>query len=512
LLERLRQKLGSDAWAGAEGIAAFARETLIESPDSPEGEIPFEPFDYQVEFWQVFLEECARLDRGEKTKTIHDEKSRQMGMSWAAALLILWCLTFWRYAWRGLVLSYNEDLVDDGGQKSTTDSLFGKVRFMHDRMPANLQAPLDFRLGRIVNRKTGAAVIGKSTNPASKQAGGGGRGGSYRFGFWDEAAFGAHSFQVWAGFRKAARVRVLWSTPNGKSNIFAWLRFKAKGGVRFLRQHWTCHPEYSAGAQVVDGKWWSPWYEQECQDMTEEDIARELDISYEASARGRALPEFSVEVHVRPDVGPTGAELFAGIDFGIRATTIGIYESRPGDGFLEIAGIAAMEYANATADIIAAAFAPWQKLGLRRIYGDPAGKARTQTTGTSIIDELRVRGVPIMADQRLRDVQRRVRTARLVLAGKKVNGRDCRFVMGSAEDDDGLVWLAECLEQCCWPTDAMGVVRGDPTDLADNEYTHHADQFTTALEGLLGQSEILIAGNDPAPCSPVFAGLRNRRF
>jgi hypothetical protein len=156
---------------------------LIESPDSEFGEIPFEPYESQITFWRAILEELARLDRREKPDIIRCEKSQQEGISWAAALFILWSLTAWGFVWRALVLSYNFDLVDDGGGKSTTDSLFGKVRFMWERLPAELKAPLEFSIGKVVNTATHAAVIGKTTNPSSTQSGGGGRGGSYRYGF-----------------------------------------------------------------------------------------------------------------------------------------------------------------------------------------------------------------------------------------------------------------------------------------------------------------------------------------
>jgi hypothetical protein len=511
--EQLRRAERLRLYGGPEGIAAFARKTFLESPDEPEGEVPFEAFDYQIEFWAALLEECGKLDRGERTDVIHDEKSRQVGITWAGGLFILWTMWLWRFSWRALVLSYNEDLVDDGGSKSTTDSLFGKVRFMWERLPDDLRPPLEFRLGRIWNTRTGATVVGKSTAPTSKQSGGGGRGGSYRYGFWDEAAFGAHSFQVYGGFLRAVRVACLWSTPNGKANIHGWLKFRAKGGVRYLRQHWTQHPIYGEGKELVNGKWTSPWYEAECQRMTAEDIARELDIGYEASVKGRAFPEFSVDVHVQEGVSYQGGKLFAGLDPGVRATAMSLHEARTGvDGVLEIVTIAAAEFEGATADVIAEALKGWQRFGPLRIFADPAGRARTQTTGTSIIDELAGMGLQIDASQRLRDVRRRVRTVRLLLAGKEINGRPVRYVCGSPEDDPGLAWFAESIEQAAWPTDQSGVVRGEPSDLADNEYTHHADAFGYAIEGFLGGADIAVPAANEHTHKPVFAGMRNRRF
>jgi hypothetical protein len=499
-------------------VKAFASLCTIESPDSELGEIPFAPYSYQIEFWRAILEELAKLDAQRRPDIIRCEKSRQMGLSWAAALFILWSLSAWGFVWRALVLSYNFDLVDDGGSESTTDSLFGKVRFMWERLPDELRAPLSFRLGHIVNKQTHASVIAKTTNASSKQSGSGGRGGSYRYGFWDEAAFGVHSRQVMAGFSRAARVKVLWSTANGKTGTWGFLKYGAKRGVRHLRIHWSEHPVYGKDKRLVDGKWTSPWYEEECATMTDEDIARELDISDAASVQGRAFPEFSVDAHVRPGLVYEGGALFSGWDFGIRASVFSIHEQRPNpEGGLEVVTLAAVEIANATADVLVEAFrGEIERLtGNRehpcRNFGDPAGKARSQLTGTSMIHELGQLGVPIEAPSRLSDVKRRVRTCRLMLQGKELpNGQ--RVIYAVADEEPGLKWLQECIEQAKWPTDIDGVVRGDPGDLENNEYTHHADGFGYAIEGMYGTTEVEMSKRDTPAHRPVTAGIRQMVF
>jgi hypothetical protein len=526
LAARLRERLGPEYWQGPEGIAAFASECHLESPEHPDGECRFEPYPYQVDYWAAILEEIERHRGGQKAKIIHVEKSRQLGITWASALFILWSLAFIRSAFRALVLSYNFSLVDDGGQKASTDSIFGKVLYLWESLPPDMRAllPLDFRLGRIVNTQTGATIIGRSTNPTSRLSGGGGRGGSYLYGFHDEQAFGAHGFQTWAGFKRAVRVPICQSTPNGKANIFGWLRFKATAGVRFLRFHWSDHPIFGKDAHIdpATGHLTSPWYEAECAGMPAEDIARELDISYEASVKGRALPEFSVEVHVKEGVEYGGGRLFSSWDFGIRASAVSIHEARPEpNGALEIATLAAFEFQNATADILAEAFrGEIERItGSRdtpcRNFGDPAGHARTQTTGTSFLDEMSKLGVGIEAPMRLRDVQHRIRTTRLMLAGKEINGRLVRYVCvaDDGEGSRGLAWFCECLEQVRWPTDTEGFVKGSPTDLEDSAFTHHADAFTYGIEGLLGMAETAPPPRQPENATrPLTAGMGSRRF
>jgi hypothetical protein len=509
----------------AESIANFARLVTIESPDEPGGRVPFDPWPSQLDLWAAFLEECVVLDTGGVPRIIRAEKSRQEGVTWAGALLLEWCLFSWRYAWRALVMSYDERLVDDGGSEASTDSFFGKVKFIHEGLPEELWFPLSFTKGRI-RRPGGGTIIGRTTKPSSKNTGGGGRGGSYRFGWWDEAAFGDHSEQVMAGFRIAARVKILASTANGKTGAWGFLKYKAKGGVRHLRFHWSQNPAKNEGLCLRNGKPWSPWYEQECLNMTDEDIARELDIDDAASVKGRALSEFNVDVHVKPGYRYEGGQLFSGWDFGIRATTFSINEKRPdaGGGFLVVT-LAAVQLRDATADVLAEAF----RGELKRVtwiddpsqvrhFGDPAGHARTQigAAGVSktIIGELEREGIHLTAEQRFHDVRRRVRTTRLMLEGKGLPcGQRVRYVC-SGDDDSGLKWFQECLEQCSWPVDREGEIRGEPGDLADNEYTHHADEFTTAIEGMFG------GGGTALPAEPTrneyyrpaTAGLRDRVF
>jgi hypothetical protein len=55
----------------------------------------------------------------------------------------------------------------------------------------------------------------------------------------------------------------------------------------------------------------SPWYDRECQDLTPEGVASELDISYEKSRRGRVFAAFDVTRHVldmQTFVGERGAK------------------------------------------------------------------------------------------------------------------------------------------------------------------------------------------------------------
>jgi hypothetical protein len=56
-----------------------------------------------------------------------------------------------------------------------------------------------------------------------------------------------------------------------------------------------------------------------------------------------------------------------------------------------------------------------------------------------------------------------------------------------------------------------GEIRGEPTDLANNDYTHHADAFGYCIEGALGGADYALP-NTEARGAPRLAGLRNRTF
>jgi hypothetical protein len=57
-----------------------------------------------------------------------EEKSRQMGMTWALAWAILWLIMYHPVS----LLCIHEHLaeLDDGGRAATIKSLFGRIRFM----------------------------------------------------------------------------------------------------------------------------------------------------------------------------------------------------------------------------------------------------------------------------------------------------------------------------------------------------------------------------------------------
>lgn len=243
------------------------------------------------------------------------EKSRQMLISWAWMIVFLWDITFHEQWGNGLV-SRRFDEVDDGGDHSTIDSLLGKLRHVWLALPPYLQAPLVFQRGIARDEESGSYV--KAETGTSKAR----RGATYRRVLLDEAAYVERSEQVFQSLRQVAKEGlVMVSTPHGRRNAFARIRFSPTTTFAKLRCHWTEHPLRAEGlycgtcgwraregageprAQFLDHRCAqpeprSPWYDRQVRDLLPAQVAAELDISYEGSVRGRVYDTFDPARHV----------------------------------------------------------------------------------------------------------------------------------------------------------------------------------------------------------------------
>lgn len=223
-----------------------------------------------------------------RREDIHIEKSRQMLASWTIMIFFLHQVLFEKNR-QMLVVSSKQDNVDDGGTRSTPQSLLGKARYCYSRLPSFLRLTskdteaLSFKNLCINNPAFGSSIKGESSSPNA------GRGGNYNYALLDEAAFIPNSESVYASARLACKKGlIICSTPNGKGNIHWRIKYgSAETGFVHIRLHWPEHP-------LRD----KTWYEQRCKSMTDVEIARELDIDYEGSAAGRIYTEFEYSRHI----------------------------------------------------------------------------------------------------------------------------------------------------------------------------------------------------------------------
>jgi hypothetical protein len=319
------------------------------------------------------------LAAAQRVDNFHVEKSRQLLMSWMWMAVFLWDILF-HEKWGNVAFSTIENLVDDGGESSTPDSLFGKVRTMHTGLAPYLKHDLTFRHMIIQCPSNNSYIRGRAASPK------GGRGPAYKRGLMDEAAHMERGAQLYHGLRASVKFGLIMnSSPLGKGNIFATIRFKKNSTFRRISLHWSRHPEHVVGMYCTCG--WtcaeaetlekvqasvipphvlfaqhvclpkadgtspahnrnmrSPWYDIATADYTPEQIASEYDISYEKSQRGRVYDVFDMTRHVfeyQDAVGPQrvgetagqyrerylrsrlkpGAQVVIGLDWGVSDPT-----------------------------------------------------------------------------------------------------------------------------------------------------------------------------------------------
>lgn len=257
-------------------------------------------------------------ERAQVPQNTHVEKSRQMLMSWFWMAVMLWDILF-HDTWADLAISRLEKLVDDGAEKATTDSLFGKLLVIWKGLPPFLRHELEFRALLVRCPATNSYIKGQSGDSAS------GRGPTYKRGLWDEAAFSRNSHALFTALSQSVKSGLVQlSTPMGKANEFARVRFDKRVNFQKLSFHWTEHPELAVGLYCECG--WqaddasrtpnhvqyaqhtclkntdpreqprrhprSPIYDRLTINLTPDQVASEFDLSYEQSQRGRVYEAF----------------------------------------------------------------------------------------------------------------------------------------------------------------------------------------------------------------------------
>lgn len=235
-------------------------------PEHAPHHLPFILFDYQKDAIRWMID---HIDNG-KDGLI--EKSRDMGASWLFFVVIpIWYWLF-RDGVNILIGSYKEALVDNRAD----DSLFGKIDYVIRSLP-NWMLPKKFNFEKhrtklkLTNPENFNQIIGDTMNPLF------GRGTRKTVVLFDELGFWDYAKDAWEGTGDATSCRIANSTPHGY-NYYSMLR---DSGIDVVTLHWKQHP-------LKDQQ----WYEFECARRTEEEVAQELDISYEKSREGRVYEEW----------------------------------------------------------------------------------------------------------------------------------------------------------------------------------------------------------------------------
>jgi len=257
---------------GLEGLFYWAKKYATTWDRANKRKRLYPLWDFQKEF-------LAELEEG---GLILVEKSRDVMVTWTVCLHMFWHIQFDPF-WTGFATSRREAEVDNGGERSTTGSIFGRLRFLWKEQPDWLKMDLRFSHLKIVNQEEDmyTEITGESANPDV------GRSSDVYFKWGDEFALvehseKAHAAMVGGGFNTL----VYTSTSNLGGNEFHRLRSRQGSGFRVLRYSWKLRPDRD-----------EEWYKNKVATMTEEQRAKELDIQYEVVGPRKVWSQFDSRIH-----------------------------------------------------------------------------------------------------------------------------------------------------------------------------------------------------------------------
>ena len=263
---------------------------------------PFVCWGFQIEAVRAIL---GAVDAQED---IRWQKSREMGASWLALLVLVWlCLFHWNV--KGYALSRDEDAVD---KVDESDSLFWKVNFIHEHLPRWMTGEIRKRKLSFFYVRTGSSLTGEANVPAS------GVGGRATIMLVDEFGQFKNGHETYSMTSDTADFRLFVGThKDGPGSMFYSLCFDEKyAEMREVLTHWSQHPSKRKGlyryddstntVEILDKQFVyapdfkfvmqpkpesgpfpcirSPWYDKQCRRREQRDIAMNLDIDPRGAA------------------------------------------------------------------------------------------------------------------------------------------------------------------------------------------------------------------------------------
>lgn len=336
---------------------------------------------FLMKSWPHLLNLIDELNNSLKnSKNIIIEKSRDMGISWT---IMAWELhkVLFSEGFMALNISRREAEVEDPGK--TPRSLFGRLDFMYKRLPTYLKMRVDNPFLSFKIRANNSYIVGESANMNA------GRDTQYSFILIDEAGMIPILDEMWKSVSNSSNCICLNSTPprEGRNHKFGQLRFAENSGFKILRYHWKEHPEKNA-----------LWYAKKTQGMTDDDIARELDINWEKSMIFKIYPEFDDSIHIAAYDIPYNPKkpLYMSFDFGLDDPESILFYQKDIDADnnprllvineYERGGLLTSEhYINIQKKLVEIGYTGSTQAII--CYGDPAGKQKERTSRKSVIQE-----------------------------------------------------------------------------------------------------------------------------
>lgn len=250
-------------------------------PGGQDGNLPFNLFPFQEDLVKDIVE---AIDTG---NDLFIEKCREMGATYVVLAVFLW---YWLYVPGSnfLLGSRKAASVDnrgsgtnDRGERSNKEeSLFGKIEYMLDRLPAFL-LPVGFDSRKhstymsIKNPASGNVISGESSNQNFS------RGGRYKAVLHDEFAFWENDTAAWGSTADTTNCRIVITTPGIRPCKAKRLRFGTDGEkIKIVSLEYHLDPRKNAA-----------WVQREKERRSAEDFAREIMINWDVSVVGRVYPE-----------------------------------------------------------------------------------------------------------------------------------------------------------------------------------------------------------------------------
>lgn len=208
------------------------------------------------------------------------EKSRDLGLSWLISALFY---KHWQHsregAFHALIGSITSDECDTVGDPS---SIFEKIRLQARLQPLGL-LPKDWDCKipymKAINPENGSTITGSTSNADF------GRSGRYKVILFDEFSAFEQDTAAMTASSQSSPCKIYNSTARGTGNEF--YRLAHSGTVEKKTFHWTQHPYKNKS-----------WYEYQKLEMSESQVAQELDINYHASQPNKVYYNYNEPVHV----------------------------------------------------------------------------------------------------------------------------------------------------------------------------------------------------------------------
>lgn len=435
--------------------------TFDPRPHANPNNLPFILFEYQDEAiaWLIH-----HIDNGTDGLI---EKSRDMGISW----IIFVYVSVWYWLFRDginiLLGSYKEALVDN----KTKDSLFGMIDYAVDSLPKWI-LPKGFNKDKhrtqmkLMNPANGNLITGDTMNPDF------GRGARKTVILFDELGSWDYAKDAWESAGDSTSCRIANSTPKGY-NFYAMLR---ESGIDVLTLHWKRHP-------LKD----QAWYEYECSRRTEEEVAQELDISYNKSQEGRVYPEWNDDnVEKGTFQYDENLPLYVAWDFGKTDDTAIIW-AQPIHGKLRVidsyrntgktidfyvpfcTGVTPSDgYKYTKHDLEKIAEHKYWKRGTH--FGDPAGRFGNAVSNETVITVLKSNGIIVNFDDRWKEFSLRKTAVKLLVRdGIQLN------------QNEDTKYFDVCISQASYPQVKNQGVQEVRSQAPKHDYTSH---YRSAFEYL----------------------------